>query len=136
VAGWLILSGVLLAAEILTTQLVLASFSVGALAAGLTAAFTESIYVQCGVLIVVSSLTLLLIRPKMLERLYSDEHTTGIDKLIGQEGVVLEEVSVQAGTIRLNGEIWTARTVDGLYASGDIVICTAVDGAIAIVQGK
>jgi membrane protein implicated in regulation of membrane protease activity len=136
VAGWLILSGVLLAAEILTTQLVLASFSVGALAAGLTAAFTESIYVQCGVLIVVSSLTLLLIRPKMLERLYGDEHTTGIDKLIGQEGVVLEEVSAKAGTIRLNGEIWTARTVDGLHASGETVICTAVDGAIAIVQGK
>ena len=134
--GWLVFSGVLLVAEILTTQLVLASFRVGALAAGLTAFFPDSIYLQCGALLVVSSLTLLLIRPKVLERLYRDEHTTGIDKLIGQEAVVLEAVSPHAGTIRLNGEIWTARTVDGLHASGEIVICTAVDGAMAIVQGK
>jgi len=72
----------------------------------------------------------------VLKRLYRAEHTTGIDKLIGQEAVVLEAVSPQAGTIRLQGEIWTARTVDGLISSGEIVICTAVDGAIAIVHGK
>ena len=131
---WLIISAVLLFAEILTLHLVFASFSLGAFAAALTAASTSSVAVQGIVLIVVSGLSLLLLRPAVLKRLYKSEATTGMDKLIGQEAVVLETVTSHEGSIRLNGELWTARSRSGPINSEENVIVHSIDGATAIVE--
>ena len=130
---WLIISAVLLLAEILTLHLVFASFSLGALAAALTAASTSSVAAQGIVLMVVSALSLLLLRPAVLKRLYKSETTTGMDKLIGQEAVVLETVTSHEGSIRLNGELWTARSQSGPINPDENVIVHSIDGATAIV---
>ena len=54
-----------------------------------------------------------LVRPNIVKRLHSGpELTLGHAALVGKQGVVVDEVSMQSGQIRVGGELWTARPYD------------------------
>lgn len=130
---WFLVAIGLIIAEILTLNLVLASFGLGALTAGLASFAGANFAVQFTALIIGALLSLLIVRPAVLKRLYQHDHKTGIDKLIGQQATAIEEITTQAGTIRIHGEVWTARTESGQIPAGSQVTFKKVNGAIAIV---
>jgi membrane protein implicated in regulation of membrane protease activity len=59
----------------------------------------------------------------------------GVDALVGRTARTVTEVTADAGTIRLNGEDWTARSFDRHVAipAGTTVNVIQIDGATAVV---
>ncbi|CEA08138.1 hypothetical protein BN1051_01476 [Arthrobacter saudimassiliensis] len=136
-AVWLVLFLGLAAVETLTLDLIFAMLSVGALAAMLGALFGAPLFLQVVIFCLVALLMILLVRPVALRHLKggSAETRSNVDRLIGESAVALDTVGGSAGTVRLAGEVWTARTADGsTVAAGTLMNVARIDGATAVVQ--
>jgi membrane protein implicated in regulation of membrane protease activity len=87
---------------------------------------------------VVASVGMLaLVRPSIVKRLHSGpELTLGHAALVGKQGVVVDEVSMQGGQIRVGGELWTARPFDEteVIEAGSSVDIFEIRGATAYVH--
>ena len=60
---------------------------------------------------------------------------TGTAALIGAKALTLEQVDVDSGTVKIGGEIWSARTYDEdeVIESGERVEVMKIEGATALV---
>lgn len=129
---------VLVIAEIVTTNMVFASFAIGAFLAAIVAAFTDSVLAQVFGFGIMSLLSLTAVRPTILKYLYrkSGTHVSGLNRLIGQTGIANSPIDSKTGEIYINGETWTARTNGSPILANTQVIVTSINGAIAIVEPK
>ena len=111
---WLIAAVVLLVAEAVSVGLTCIWFSLGAVDALVVSFFTGNIWVQIGCFLAVSFLTLVGVRPAARRFMASSRQATNADRVIGAEGVVVEEVdNLNArGQVKVNGSLWTARGED------------------------
>ena len=112
---WLIALVLFGLAEAVTVGLTSIWFAVGALAALLSTALHAPVLVQIVVFLLVSFVTLLLVRP-LAQRFVNDHKVaTNADRVIGQEGIVTEEIdNLKAqGQVTVSGAVWTARSQDG-----------------------
>jgi membrane protein implicated in regulation of membrane protease activity len=133
---WLIIAGVLAAAEAASLTFVLIMASGGALAGALTAALGGPVALQVIVAIVGTLALLGLARPAAVRHLNSGpRHISGPDALIGREAVVLQAVTKEDGRVRLNGAEWSARAMDPKQSlpAGTVVSVVKIDGATAVV---
>jgi membrane protein implicated in regulation of membrane protease activity len=64
-------------------------------------------------MIVVSMATFFLSRQIFYRRRERDVAEFGVDKMIGQSGIVLEEVTEHSGYVKIGGERWPARILQG-----------------------
>jgi membrane protein implicated in regulation of membrane protease activity len=134
--AWIGLAVLLGIIEVTTLDLVFAMLAAGALAAAVTAVVTDNLALQVLVALVVSVAMLFVVRPLALRHLRTPlAIRTGTDALVGQRGLVLEPVDGQNGRIKLNGEVWSARTYDPSTSieAGCHVEIVKIDGATAIV---
>lgn len=79
---------------------------------------------------------LFFLRPALKRRLHKPAALdTSVRALVGEEAVVLEDVSGSGGQIRLDGSIWSARSMDPdhTFREGDHVAVIRIDGATAVV---
>lgn len=129
--------GVLLAvAELVSLDLVLLMFAVGAFSAAVVSVIGAPLAAEIAVAMAVSAGMLALVRPNVVKRLHAGpELTTGHAALVGRSGVVVEPVTELEGRIRLAGEIWTARSYDPgtTIEPGTKVSVFAIEGATALV---
>ena len=59
----------------------------------------------------------------------ADNLKTGVEAMVGQEAVVTESlVEGHGGTVRINGELWSARSLGGPVAEGERVIVEQIEG--------
>jgi membrane protein implicated in regulation of membrane protease activity len=133
---WLIAAGVLAAAEATTLTFVLIMFAGGALAGAITAAVGGPALLQVIVAIAATVALMVGVRPVARRHLMSGPDTaTGSDALIGQEAVVLSEVTAHDGRVRLNGAEWSARAYDHqqVLPAGTVVRVMKITGATAVV---
>jgi membrane protein implicated in regulation of membrane protease activity len=123
--------------EVLTGDMFLLMLGGGALAASVTAWLTNwPILGDGAVFLVVSVLLVVLVRPALRQRLTPARGLpTGIEALKGKSAVVLDRVARDAGQVKLDGQIWTARPYnDGdIYEPGESVTVMHIDGATAVV---
>jgi membrane protein implicated in regulation of membrane protease activity len=135
--SWLIFALALAGAELVTGDMFLVMLGGGALAAAVTAWLTNwPILGDGAVFLVVSVLLVVLVRPALRQRLTPARALpTGIEALKGKSAVVLDRVARDAGQVKLDGQIWTARPYnDGdIYEPGDSVTVMHIDGATAVV---
>lgn len=115
------------------TFLMLALGSVGGVVSGLFGLDWWAQLLIAGALAVV---LLLFVRPPLLKALRKGEDPakTLIDRLIGEHGVVLTDVTRVGGQVRLaNGETWSARTAGHheLIPEGTSVLVEQIEGATA-----
>ncbi len=111
-------------------------FAVGALAAAGTAAMGGGLVAQFVVFSVVSVALVAVVRSYAnRQRARRPEIKSGIEALKGRQAVVLERVDGSGGRIKLAGEIWSARSLDGqrVYDVGQQVDVVEIDGATAVV---
>jgi membrane protein implicated in regulation of membrane protease activity len=133
------LAAVLAVAELFTFTFVLLMLAGGAAAAAVAAAFGANLPVQALVFAVVSLLALGAVRPLMRRHLRAEtdgEQTPfGLAAIEGSSGLVLESVSAEAGLIKIDGEMWTARAYDAtqVIPAGERVRVIEVKGATAMV---
>jgi membrane protein implicated in regulation of membrane protease activity len=136
--GWLVLILVFLVIEMLTLDFTFLMLSIGGLA-GLGADLLGApIWLQVIIAAGVAAILVLLLRPPLLRRLRRGEDPTpsNIDALLGLSGRVTLTASSHGGQVKLsNGDIWTARSVDGAEIEpGTVIRVSRIDGATAFVR--
>ena len=90
------------------------------------------------VAVLVSSALVFGVRPVAKRQLAAgDGGLFGVDKLVGRDAIVLAQVDVHSGRVRLGGQEWSAKPFDPLdvYAVGDTVRVLHIEGATAVVWG-
>jgi membrane protein implicated in regulation of membrane protease activity len=65
-------------------------------------------------------------------------YRSGIEALTDRPAIVLEQVSASSGTVRIGGEVWSARAYDPtqVIAEGTRVAVFEIEGATALVYPK
>jgi membrane protein implicated in regulation of membrane protease activity len=133
---WLGVAMLLGVAELVSLDLILLMLAGGALVGALTALLLP-VPVQVFAAVLTSIAMLAIVRPSVVKRLHSGpDLVTGHDKLIGKQGVVISEVSCDAGQVRIAGEVWTARPYDddAVIEPGARVDIFEIRGATAMVH--
>lgn len=137
---WLIALIVFLVIEAATLGLATIWFAGGALVAMIAAMCGAGLGIQVASFLVVSLVLLIFTRPFAVRFLSKDTLKTNVDRVIGMEGVVTEEISNLAGTgkVSLGGNIWTARTENegGTIPVDAVVAVLRVEGVKLIVKVK
>lgn len=134
---WLGLAIVLGVAELFSLDLVLLMLAGGALVGVVTALLGAPLALTILAAVAASVAMMALVRPSVVKRLHSGPQLTlGHAALVGQQGVVVEEVSGHAGLIKIGGEIWTARSYDetDVIEPGTTVDVFEIRGATALVH--
>lgn len=135
--AWLILAVLLGVGEVLTTSFYLGPFAIGAAVAMVIAAFGGGLVVAGIAFLVVSALALTTLRPIARRHLRTPASLrTGTAALVGRTATVVERVSDGAGTVKLEGEVWTARPYDEdeVIEPGTRVHVIEIRGATALVS--
>jgi membrane protein implicated in regulation of membrane protease activity len=111
--AWLGIAIALGVAELFSLDLILLMMAVGAIV-GMTAALVGlGLPFQVLAAVAASIGMLALVRPSIVKRFHSGpDLTLGHAALVGKQGVVVDEVSIHGGQIRIGGELWTARPFD------------------------
>ena len=133
---WVILGMVFFIIEIFTPAFLFASLGIGAFIAGIVACYDYSITAQISALSVGTFIVFIGIRPilKLMQSNKTDNRKIGVDALIGQEAVVIEEIdhASNSGRIKLGGEEWKACSVDkNVFKKGSTVIVQNIEGVTA-----
>ena len=124
--------------ELMSLDLVLLMFALGALGAAVAAGLGGPVWLALLVFAVVSTALLFLVRPPLVERLHAGPTLqTGHQNLVGQAALVIEPVDSRSGRVKLASEVWSARTDGGeSFDTGAEVHVIRIDGATAVVTGK
>ena len=135
--AWLIAAVVLGAGEVLTTSFFLAPFALGAFVAAIVAAAGAGFVVSGVVFLAVSAAALVGLRPIARRHLHQPARLkTGTAARVGRTATVVDDVSASGGSVKLEGEVWTARPYDedASIAAGTRVHVMEIRGATALVS--
>nr|WP_234040096.1 NfeD family protein [Corynebacterium pygosceleis] len=133
---WLIAAVLLAALELLAGDFTLLLLGGAALTAAGVGVLDVPLWVEIGTFALSSLGLLVFVRPVLRRR----SQPTGLldtspRALIGASATVVEDVDGTAGQIRLEGDIWTARSLDPShrFTEGEQVNVVTIDGAVAVV---
>jgi len=133
--GLAILLGI---AELFSLDLILLMLALGALVGMITSLLGAGFAVSAIAAALASVACLAVVRPPLVKKFHSGpELALGHGKLVGHQAVVTERITaVEAGRIKLAGEIWTARPYDETLAiePGATVEVLEIRGATAYVH--
>ncbi|MGW5774439.1 NfeD family protein [Streptomyces longwoodensis] len=134
---WLVGAAALGIPLVVTAMPEFGMLAVGAVAAAAAAGVGLGAVSQVLVFVVVSVALIAVVRPiANRHRSQRPQLATGVDALRGKQAVVLERVDGSGGRIKLAGEVWSARALDGdqSYEPGQQVDVVDIEGATAIVM--
>ncbi|MBE0477041.1 MAG: NfeD family protein [Coriobacteriia bacterium] len=133
---WVALSAILFVAEIFTAGFFMLPFAVGAAVAALLEFLGVSVGWQWVAFIGVSSVLLISLRRFALAVTRESPERTGVDRLIGQTGVVIEDLDPGClrGRVRVASEEWRADAPDcEAMPAGTRVVVERIEGTRLIV---
>lgn len=135
---WIIIFIATIIFELITSVLVSLSFSVGAVGAFILLKCGASLPVQIITFLVVSGLSIWILKPLRERFLKKNIIKTNVDAIIGEVGVVVEEISDTLqpyGAVRVKGLVYTALSQDEQpIQKGTKIIVERVDGVKLIVR--
>ena len=135
---WLVAAVVLGGVELFTPTAVAGLLGGAALLTAGVAALGLPLVVQLPVFAVASVAGLVLLRPVAVRHMLRPARPFGVEALAGRTAHVEHEVTDHAGMVRLDGEQWTARALQGTppIPAGTAVDVVKIDGATAIVYPR
>ena len=134
---WMVAAGVLAIGEMLTVSFFLGPIAIAAMSAAVVALVGGGAGLQWIVFALVSLASLAVLRPVARRHLHMPAQLrTGTAALVGATAVVIDRVDRDGGTVRLRGEIWSARAYDEdhSFEPGARVEVMKIDGATALVH--
>ena len=136
---WLLLTAALLVIEAMTAGLTTIWFAGGAVAALVLAFLGMPVWIQTGAFAAVSLVLLLITRPLALKYMKKGQGATSLDRLIGQEVLVTEQIDNLRGTgeVQVDGQYWMARSVDNdqISEKGEVAMVRSIQG-VKLIVGK
>ena len=137
--AWLALLILFSVGEAITVGLTSVWFAVGSLGALLCAMAGGNIWLQIGVFLALSGLSLAMVRPLAKKFLIPGYSATNADRVIGQEAVVTQTIDNLhgQGQVTIAGQAWTARSQDDtVIAEGALVRVLRIEGVKVFVTLK
>lgn len=135
---WLILSGIFVIIEIINLGFFIFWFAVGAFIAMLSSFLTSNLVIQIAVFVISSTILLFATKPFVKKFLDKDVTVkTNAYSIEGKVGKVVADINPieGKGQIKVNGEVWAAKSEDNSTISKDTeVIIDKIDGVKAIVK--
>lgn len=132
--GIAVLMGII---EASTVQMVSIWFVLGSLAASVSCIFTDNIYIQIAVFLIVSFASLIATRPFVKKITKFGKIKTNLDSTVGKTAVVTSDIDniKSRGAVSVGGKIWTARSADGkLIPKDSNVKVVSIEGVKLIVE--
>lgn len=129
--AWIVVALIFFSAEVFTAGFFLACFGAGAILAAISAFWGAPPLVQFGVFLVGSTAALGVLRPLANRVSNPNTHMVGIDRVLGQQAIVLETIDPAngRGVVRVGHEHWSADAADGApIAIGAVVVVVGVKG--------
>ena len=128
---WLALAFISFIVEVSIPHFGFAFVGAGAIVAAGVAFLGFSVPMQLGAFVVVMTLSLILLRSRLLKGIGGRGVPTRTEPLIGRQGVVTHDIDPTLGTGRINvgGEDWAARGVETI-ATGTTVRVVGADGIV------
>ena len=134
---WLITAGIFFIFEMATTGFLIFWLGIGALLAMVTSFITNSIIAQTVVFVITSCILIPLTKPLADKFTSKKTVATNSYSLIGKRGIVTIDINpIEAtGQVKVNGEIWSAKSQDNLSISkGTEIEVFDIDGVKLIVS--
>ena len=138
---WLIAAVVFAVAEVVNLSFFLFPFAIGAAGAALVALAGAGTPIAVVVFAVLTAVSFGIVRPIARRHLKTPPQIrTGTAALVGTTAIVVERIANDeaVGCVRLNGEIWTARSYDDdkVIEPGTRVHVMEIRGATALVDDE
>lgn len=133
---WIIIAGVCLIGEILTTGFLIFWLSIGALIAMVVSFFVDSILVQTAVFVISSAILIFATKPFVKKFAKTKDIKTNAYSIIGKNAIVTKDIdSINGkGQIKVDSETWSALGKDDMnIEKGTEVEILKIDGVKAIV---
>ena len=133
---WLIIAGVCLVIEIMTTGFLVFWLAIGALISMIVSLFTDSILNQTAVFVISSAILIFATKPFVKKFAKTKDVKTNAFSIIGQNGIVTKEIdSINAkGQVKIDGETWSAVGKDDMdIPKGTEVEVLEIKGVKAVV---
>jgi membrane protein implicated in regulation of membrane protease activity len=134
---WMIAAGALAVGEIFTLGFFMGPVALAAVLAAIVALVGGGAALQWVVFSVAAISSLLVLRPVARRHLHTPAGLrTGAAALVGARAVVLERVDADTGSVKIGGEIWSARAYDEdqVIEPGTRVEVLKIEGATALVS--
>ena len=125
---WTVLLVAFVAVEAFTVSMVSVWFAFGAVGAMIVSLLGGDLWLQVAVFVVVSGITLALLRPLSQKYIKPRIQPTNVDALVGSIGVVEETVDAMNGRVKLGDVSWSARVAEGTLVPGSYVRVEKVQG--------
>ena len=124
---WLILVIFLGMIELITVGLVSIWFVISGIVAMILSFFIDNFVIQFGVFVILGVVLMLFTR-KTLEKYFHKPIKTNLDRVVGLEGIVTEEIRKDSvGEVKVDGKRWSAIADDEIKV-GSIVKILHIDG--------
>ena len=133
---WIILAGVFLILESITTGFLVFWFAIGSIIALIVSLFIDNIVVQTTVFIISSTILIFSTR-KFCNKFLKNDEPSNVNTIIGKNGKVTVEINPTEGTgqIKIGGETWSAISENNQkIEKGSNIIVKNIDGVKAIVE--
>ena len=138
--AWVIILIAAVIFEIATTELTSIWFACGALVALILNLFIkdELIPVQIALFAVISVVSIILIKPLVKRKMFTETIPTNADALIGKTAIVTASISLNyPGAVKIEGIEWTAICDDeDSYEIGDLVEILQIKGNTMLIKRK
>lgn len=131
---WLIIIILLTILEAVTINLVSVWFIVSGIVSLFLSFVIDSFYIQFSIFVCLGLVLMLLTRSYLVKKLAKKKVSTNLDRVIGMEGVVTEEITkFKIGEVKVDGKKWSAMANEKIKV-GEEVIIDKIDGVKLIVR--
>lgn len=131
---WLIIVILLTILEVITINLVSVWFIVSGIVSLFLSFVIDSFYIQFMVFVCLGLVLMLLTRPYLVKKLSKKKVSTNLDRVIGMEGIVTEEITkFKIGEVKVDGKKWSAIANEKIKV-GEEVTVDSIDGVKLIVR--
>ena len=132
--AWLVIVVLLTILEVITINLVSVWFIVSGIVSLFLSFIIDSFYIEFMVFVCLGLVLMLLTRPYLVKKLSKKKVSTNLDRVIGMEGIVTEEITkFKIGEVKVDGKKWSA-IADEKIKVGEEVIIDNIDGVKLIVR--
>ena len=131
---WLVVVVLLAIIEASTVNLVSIWFVISGLVALIVSLFTEAFYIQFGVFVLLGIILLVITKPAMNKMLKEKETKLNLERIIGMEGIVTEEIEKnKIGEVKVDGKLWSAIS-DVKTPVNSVVKAVSIEGVKLVVE--
>lgn len=131
---WLVIVILLTILEVVTINLVSVWFVISGIVSLFSSFIIDSFYIQFSIFVCLGLILMLLTRPYLVKKLSKPKVATNLDRVIGMEGIVTEEITkFKIGEVRVDGKKWSAISNEKIKV-GEPVIIEDIEGVKLIVR--